>query len=495
MTYTALDPGFRRGDVHGKFPASLLGLAALGLPGIASAHSFGRLYNLPVPFWMYAYGAAAALALSFLLVAWFASTAPKPGADTGAPARWHNFPPKHALTALQALSLAGLVLCMLTGFFGNRNPYVNFSMTFFWIVFVLGFAYLTAVIGDWYAAINPWQALARMLERVVRGFTRGRFEYPRALGYWPALALYMAFIWIELFAHSRPFSLAAMLAAYSALNLVGVWLIGAAAWFRYCEFFAVFLRLTAKMAPVDYQPGRGLRLRMPFSGLLEERAENFSVLLFALFMLSSTAFDGLRATVPWFKLFWTDPLNLLQPWIGRHPIEAYPVLRSAYLAFESVCLLLSPFLYLAVFLLFVALAKLAARSELSVRELALRFGFSLLPIALVYNLTHYYTLILTQGVKIVSLLSDPFGWGWNLFGTARLFRAPILPDMGLVWHSQVFLILFGHVVSVYIAHLEALRTFPTRRAATLSQLPMLALMMVFTTVGLWILAQPIQSGL
>jgi hypothetical protein len=61
----------------------------------------------------------------------------------------------------------------------------------------------------------------------------------------------------------------------------------------------------------------------------------------------------------------------------------------------------------------------------------------------------------------------------------------------VVWHTQVWLILFGHIVSVYLAHLEALRVFPTRRQATLSQLPMLLLMVGFTTIGLWILSQPL----
>ncbi len=117
----------------------------------------------------------------------------------------------------------------------------------------------------------------------------------------------------------------------------------------------------------------------------------------------------------------------------------------------------------------------------------------MLPIALVYHVTHYSTLILTQGVKIVSLVSDPFGWGWNLFGTAFTFRAPILPDLGIVWHTQVALILLGHVASVWLAHLVALRVFADRRAAALSQLPMLALMVLFTIAGLWILAQPLTA--
>ena len=442
---------------------------------------------------MYAWGASAALLLSFLLVAWFATA----GSGKSVPpivAQTHRGGlPKNVRRVLKALSVLGLLLTLATGFFGNRNPYLNFSMTFFWIAFVLGFAYLTAVVGDLYDAINPWRTLAQMLERGVNGFTHGRLRYPPALGYWPALAFYMAFIWIELFGHTKPFSLATILAVYSGVNLFGVWLVGEGAWFRYCEFFAVFFRLIAKMAPVDYAPGRGLRA--PFTGLLEESAENYSLLVFALFMLSSTAFDGLSATVPWMQLFWRDQLHLITPWLGDAPIRQYALMRSIYVSWETLCLLLSPFFYLAIYLAFVGLVKLITRSPIPLRELALRFGFSLLPIALVYNITHYYTLLLTQGVAIMSLLSDPFGRGWNLFGTAGLLRSPILPDMALVWHTQVGLILVGHVVSVYLAHVEALRIFPTRRQAALSQLPMLLLMMLFTTAGLWILAQPIQAGL
>ena len=172
---------------------------------------------------------------------------------------------------------------------------------------------------------------------------------------------------------------------------------------------------------------------------------------------------------------------------------AYVTLRPWYVAWETAWLLASPFIYFAIYLAFIALAKAAARSTRPLRELALDFGYTLLPIALVYNVTHYFTLILSQGVKIVSLLSDPFGWGWNLFGTAGVFRAPILPDLGLVWHTQVGLILFGHIVSVYVAHRVALQVFPQRGRAVASQVPMLGLMVFFTVAGLWILAQPLTA--
>lgn len=479
----------------------LIPAALFAVPATAQAHSFGQAYNLPVPVWMYLFGATSALAASFLVVAYFVRLpsveinlrARDIGSAGGALAARRSL-----LPLLKLASVCALLLCIATGILGTKNPYANFNMTFFWIVFVLGFAYLTALVGDLYAVINPWKVLTEGVERFARHWARGRFAYPARLGYYPALAFYIAFIWIELFAATRPASLAAMLLAYTAANVLGVWLIGKAAWFRYCEFFAVFFRLIATMAPVEYVPGaapgqRGaLRLRAPFTGVLREPADHVSLLLFVLFMLSSTAFDGVRETVPWKQVFWTDMYQLLKGHLD--PAQAYPMLRRIHLGSQTLALVLSPFLYLAIYLSCIGLAKAVTRSALPLRELALRFAFTLLPIALVYNITHYYTLVITQGLQIVRLLSDPFGSGWNLLGTANWLATPIIPDPSLVWHTQVWLILFGHIVSVYLAHLEALRVFPTRRQATLSQMPMLLLMMAFTTIGLWILSQPLDSG-
>lgn len=477
-----------------------VGLIACALalfPVVAAAHAFGRVYNLPVPFALYAWGSVAALALSFLV---FGAFAARPATDRGSATRdvsnvaWlRTLRRVRLMPALQGLSVACLAICLLTGFFGSRDPYRNFSMTFFWVWFVLGFAYLTALVGDLWTALNPWRVLVEYLDRGTQAFQRGAYLYPARLAYWPALLLYAVFIWMELFVHPRPSTLAAGLLAYTGINLIAVRLWGADAWFRHGECFGVMLRLFAKLAPIDYQRGR-LRFRAPFSGALEGPAESLSLLLFVLFMLSSTAFDGLRATVPWFKLFWGDATGLLHATFGAPPITIFPQLLPWYRAWELIWLLLSPFLYLAVYVLCIAASKALARSPHSVRELALRFAFTLLPIVLVYHFTHYFTLMLTQGPKILSLLSDPFGWGWDLFGTARKFRAPYLPQPGSIWHTQVGMIVLGHVISVWLAHREALRVFATRRAALLSQLPMLVLMMAFTAAGLWILAQPIQAG-
>lgn len=478
----------------------LVAAVLLFAPAVAAAHGFGRLYNLPVPFWLYGWAAAATLLLSFLLIAYFAAAPQLGSTSVGAAREFFSAAWMRRLRPwLRGLSVFVLLLCLATGFWGSRDPYRNFSMTFFWVVFVLGFAYLSALFGNFYAALNPWRVIAEGFGRIWPRYTSGRFQYPAALGDWPALLLYVGFIWYELFGHGRPSSLATLLLVYTAINLAGVGLFGLTAWFRHGEFFGVFMRLLALLAPLEYRASEKagehgqLYWRWPGAGAVRERPLRLTTVIFALAMLSTTAFDGLRQTQWWAGLFWRDPTGIVTALAGERPILVFPILRTWYLAWESFWLLLSPVLYFGLYVLFLAFGKWLARSPRPLRELALDFGYSLLPIALVYSMTHYSTLMLTQGLKIISLLSDPFGWGWNLFGTAHSLRAPILPEMGQVWHTQVGLILLGHVASVYLAHQVALRVFPSRRAALLSQLPMLGLMVLFTISGLWILAQPLTE--
>ena len=216
-------------------------------------------------------------------------------------------------------------------------------------------------------------------------------------------------------------------------------------------------------------------------------------MIFVLAMLAGTAFDGLRETRPWFVLFWQDPLGLLTPLVGERPIIGFVAAMPWYRAWDTLWLLAAPFLYFGAFYFSLALARALARTTRSLHDLVLDFANTLLPIVLAYHAAHYCTLLIDQGPKILSLLSDPFGFGWDLFGTAQRFRAATIPDLTWTWHAQVLLILAGHISSVVLAHRVALRVFATRRQALASQLPILLLMVSFTVFGLWILAQPLQA--
>ncbi len=102
-------------------------------------------------------------------------------------------------------------------------------------------------------------------------------------------------------------------------------------------------------------------------------------------------------------------------------------------------------------------------------------------------------LLVIQGQFIIPLVSDPFGFGWDLFGSAD-YRVNIgIINAKFVWFTSVAAIVLGHIIAVYIAHVISLRTVSNHSSALRGQYPMLLLMVSYTVTSLWIIAQPIVS--
>jgi hypothetical protein len=99
---------------------------------------------------------------------------------------------------------------------------------------------------------------------------------------------------------------------------------------------------------------------------------------------------------------------------------------------------------------------------------------------------------MVEGQIIIGRLSDPFGFGWDLFGTADYKVDISVISAKFVWFFSLAAIVVGHIVAVYLAHAEAMRIYDDRGKALRSQLPMLALMVGYTMLSLWIIAQPIM---
>ncbi len=417
------------------------------LPSPAYAHAFGQLYTLPIPLWLYLYGAGAALVVSFLIIGFFAKedsslTLPKINIKL----------PSAAIFFLKVLSIFLFLLTILTGFFGSQSGIENFAVNFFWIIFLLGFTYLSAILGDIWGVVNPWKIILSLF-----GSIKPIIKYPKPLGYIPAIICYFFLIWLELLSGGlgiMPKSLSVIILIYSAITILSVIIFGQD-WFKYGEFFSVFFGLIGKLSPFSK------------ANLLDEKPQHFSLLLFIIFMLSSTAFDGFRSTIIYLRYFYTVNSLLL--------------------------LTLSPIFFLSLYLLAIVLMKMLAKTSLSIRDLALQFSLSLLPIALAYNVAHYFTLLLISGQGIIPILSDPFNQGLNLFGTSDYQTNVGLLSAGLVWHIEVASIIIGHILAVVLAHLLALKIF-TRKQAFISQIPMLVLMVLYTITGLWILSQPLTVG-
>lgn len=112
-----------------------------------------------------------------------------------------------------------------------------------------------------------------------------------------------------------------------------------------------------------------------------------------------------------------------------------------------------------------------------------------MPIALAYFVAHYFTLFVFSGQDIVRLISDPFGSGADIFGTAefRIDFQAVSPNA--IWAVQVGAIVIGHVIGLALAHDRAVELSPTHRLAVASQGPMLVLMVALTVLGLWSLSE------
>ena len=164
---------------------------------------------------------------------------------------------------------------------------------------------------------------------------------------------------------------------------------------------------------------------------------------------------------------------------------------SLLAVFMTAALVLFPLAFLLVYLLFSVLTARAAGEGASTGQALGGFVLTLVPIAIAYHLAHYLSYLLLAGQLIIPLASDPFAWGWNLFGTANYTMDISLANPKFVWFSSAAAIVVGHIYAVYLAHVMALRFYGGARRGLRSQVPMLILMVGYTMLSLWILSQPI----
>jgi hypothetical protein len=214
--------------------------------------------------------------------------------------------------------------------------------------------------------------------------------------------------------------------------------------------------------------------------------------VFVLLMLSSVTFDGLLATPLWGEIAqWMLMSDLVRPFI----LLLQDITGNAIAAIGTIALIVFLLLFQMMYMGFCGLMYFStparARAGLSIGELARLFVLSLVPIALAYHLAHYLSFLLIVGQYMIPLASDPFGFGWDLFGTKIYFPNIGIVNAKFVWITSVIAIVTGHIIAVWLAHVVALRRFGDSKAALRSQIPMLFLMVAYTMLSLWILAQPV----
>ena len=501
-----------------------LSVAALALAAApAYAHAFGQRYDLPIPLNYFLLGAAATVALSFVVLGFFVRGAQERISYhtldlLRVPALGAVLTSRIAGAVVRAASVALFALLLFAGFFGTENAIENISPVFIWIIWWVGMGYVVALFGNVWAFLSPWKITFEWYRRVI-GRIRGRanepeappFDYPDWLDVWPALALFFLFAWAEnVFTSAyQPRALAVMVLLYSILTWAGMAAFGKHTWLRRGEAFAVLFGFFARFSPTEAQvtdravcagcdsscrlesecvdcydcyeyaappdchEARRLNLRPPAIGLALLERVPLATAAFVILALATVSFDGFQDTKTWAGL--------------RTAMLAYASLDVV----DTLALAAAPLTFALVYLAFAWGVKALSGDEGGVLEVARAYVFSLMPIALAYNLAHFITLLLIQGQLIIPVASDPFGFGWDIFGSKDYLVNLEIISARAVWFISLAAIVTGHVISVYLAHLISLRRAPSPSAAMRGQIPMLALMIIYTATSLWIIAQPI----
>ena len=443
-------------------------LAALPARGLdLLAHGVGSREDLPIPLSYAVVGAAVAVVVSFLALGllWREPRLDPARAGRALPTgltRVLDGPPVRAVLRLLGVLVAAYVA--VAALFG-RDDALNPAPGAVYVLLWIGVPLLSMLIGPVWRLVNPLRSLHWALSRLVG--TRpedGLAPLPTRLGYWPGALSLLAFVWLELVAPEGTTLpvLRTFFAAYVTLHLLAATYWGSA-WFERGDGFEVFSSLAARLAPFGRRGDGRLVVRSPLSGAASTpRAGGLFAVVGVL--LGSTAFDSLAGSPWWARIQQDGP---------------FPAAVTGTLGLLGAVALVTGAFSLAA-------AASGRDSGRRGREVAGELAHSLVPIVMGYVVAHYWSLLVLVGQQTVLQLSDPLGNGSDWLGIGGRGVDTTLADPALVAVLQVSAVVTGHVLGVVLAHDRAVALLPRRRAVA-GQVPLLVLMVGYTTGGLLLL--------
>lgn len=461
----------------------VVGLLGLVLAPEASAHGIVGVQDLPIPRWLFGWGATIVLVASFvaLAVLW-----PRPKLQQVRERRLLGIP-RFLDPVCGAFGVFAFLFVVYAGLAGSEVASANLAPTAIYVIAWVGVVFAAILFGDVWAAISPWRAAGRfggwVAQRIAGDDLPEPMPYPERLGQWPAAIGLMVFAWVELIwtRGDEPVVLAVLAIAYAVVMLVGMSLYGVDAWTRNGDTFGVYFGLFAKMAPLRWERG-AVYGRAPLAGLpqMDMGPGTLAVLLAA---IGITTFDGFSEGP-----LWTEVAPELTSVIADLGFTQATALQIAF----TIGLLLIVGLVAGLFWLGINGMKTVSRAYDAPR-LAREFAHTLVPIAAAYIVAHYFSLLAYQGQAMGYLISNPLGEALapgdgGLLGTAQWTIDYGWVGANAIWYVQVGALVVGHIAGLILAHDRAIALYGSAREATRSQYWMLAVMVAFTSLGLWLLS-------
>jgi hypothetical protein len=442
-------------------------VTALIIGGLLPQHGLGGAQDLPISRGLAILGAAAAVAVSFVVLA-LAWRSPRYDVATSgrrAPAwlsSWIDSAMWRGL--LRLVGLLALVYLIVLAVFGKDlllNPIFGIFYVWIWV----GMVPASLLFGRVWRAISPFRLISSAIARVSGGDPDvGMLSYPERLGMWPAAVGLLAFVWMELvYPHNVDLAPVRLWCAiYLALMIAGGAVFGNTFYAR-ADPFEVYSSLVARVSVWGRRDGH-LVIRSPLANIDSTPATPGLVGVVSV-LFGSTAFDAFRDSTRW--------LTFIQS-------TGYSTYFENNLGLLAFCL--------AVGLIFwLACVATGVGPDQPRRELPGLLACSVIPIIVGYIAAHYLSYLVEIGTQTLVQASDPLSNGSDVIGTGGLtvpywlsYHPTLLAD------TKVLLVVLGHVVGVISAHERAIKLLPRKHQLT-GQLPLLAAMIVFTVGGLYLL--------
>ena len=454
------------------------------------AHALIARQDLPIPAWLFAWGASIVLIVSFfaLSVAWRQPRFEKEHWRSlgGGVSRLLLGAPAQILFGLTGVFLLGLAI--YAGLRGTEAPDRNFALTFLYVTAWLGFPFFSAFLGDIFRPVNPWRAVGRAAGagfRAIAGERAAHLSYPKALGRWPAAIGLLAVVWLEVVYGGSggvavglaPTPVATAALVYSAYTLAMMALFGVEEWCERGEIFSVYFGMFSQLGCFAVRDGRlGRRRPLSAAGRWATLPGSVAVVVAS---IASTSFDGAQDGA--FKGW----IESVAGWFADRGLTLLDAARVTDTIFLALCFAGVGLIYLAG-----VRGMRSVPGAPSLDRLRVGFAHTLIPIALAYLVAHYFSLFVFQEqAQFTYLLSDPLGTAsTNLFGTASAGIDFKVLSATSIWYVQVGALVVGHVLGLTLAHDRALVYWPDYRRASRSQYWMLAVMVAFTCFGLYLLS-------